>query len=205
MRIYENSGKKYLSVTSIIDMMYGFDNEGFTTWALSQNINPKWITEHSASLGTKYHAYFENRFYGISEWADVLEDGDEGYKKSVEDFYSKGWEIVESEKVVYCDEFRFAGRLDMVIKNKGLGIERALADVKTWGAWSGKNYKRSSSKLKKVSDQLSMYRYALGEDIPMYLIVPQKNGECIIEGIKPSKRWKKYIEENLEKILDMTN
>lgn len=204
MRIYSKGKKNYISVTSIIDMMYGFDNEGFENWALSQNIDPKWITEHSASLGTKYHEYFENKFYGISDWADVVDDVDEGYRRAVDHLYGLGWEIVKSEQEVYCDEFGFAGRFDMLVKNDRLNIKKAIADVKTWGAWSGKPFRRDLKKLKKVEDQLSMYRYALGEEIPMYLFIPQKNGECIVEGIAYVERWKDFIKNNQKEILDMT-
>jgi hypothetical protein len=49
-----------------------------------------------------------------------------------------------------------------------------------------------------------MYRYALGEVIPMYLFIPQKNGECIVEGIAYVERWKDFIKNNQKEILDMT-
>jgi hypothetical protein len=201
MRIYKKGKKKYLSVTSIVGMMYEFDKEGFENWALSQNIDPKWITKHSANLGTKYHEYFENKFYGISDWADIVEDKDQGYREAVDDLYGQGWEILESEKEVYCDEFKYAGRFDLVMKNNRLNINKAIGDVKTWGAWSGKNYKRNTEKLNKVSEQLSMYRYALGEDLPMYVLIPQKSGECIVEGVPYSEKWKEYIKSNWSEIL----
>lgn len=204
MRVYEKGKNKYLSVTSIVGMMYEFDKEGFESWALSQNISPEWITTHSAELGTKYHEYFENKFYGISDWADIVEDKDQGYREAVDDLYEQGWEILESEKEVYCDEFGYAGRFDLVMKNDKLNIKKAIGDIKTWGAWRGKSFRQNSKKLKKVGMQLSMYRYALGEDLPMYLIVPQKDGKCVIEAIPYTESWKKFIKDNWSEILDLT-
>jgi hypothetical protein len=205
MRVYEKDGKRYLSVTSVVDMMYEFDKDGFESWALSKSISPEWITKHSAKLGTKYHEYFENKFYGISEWADVVDEKDKGYQRAVEDLYSKGWEILDSEQEVYCDEFKYAGRFDLVMRNPKLNIKKAIGDVKTWGAWSGKRYKRDAGKLRKLGEQLSMYRYALGEELPMYLLVPQKSGECVIEAIPYSLEWQKFLKKNWDEILDMVS
>lgn len=205
MRVYEKEGNKYLSVTSIVGMMYGFDKKGFEHWALSQNLNPDWITKHSAKLGTKYHEYFENKFYGINDWADVVEEKDRGYREAVDDLYNQGWEIIDSEQEVFCDEFRYAGRFDLVMKNDKLNIKKAIGDIKTWGAWNGGSFRRNSKKLKKVGEQLSMYRYALGEDWPMYLIVPQKNGKCIVEAIPYTEGWKQFIKDNWKEILDLTS
>lgn len=201
MRIYERNGKKYLSVTSVISLMFGFDSEGFNRWASENHLSADWITKTSADLGSKYHAYFENRANGISEWADVVSDKfDKGYKKAVEDFFAQGWEILESEQEVFCNEYRFAGRFDLVIRNKGLGISRAIGDIKTWGAWKKRMYKPNKDKLKKLSNQLSMYAYALGEDIPMFLIVPQKNGKCVVEKIEKTNYWKDWIDANSKEV-----
>lgn len=200
MRVYEKNGKKYLSVTSIISMMYEFDSSGFDLWAMKNHLSSNWITKHSAELGEKYHAYFENSFHKIGDWADEVDNKiDKGYRNSVDDFYSQGWEIVESEREVYCDEYNFAGRFDLIIRNKNLGIDKALGDIKTWGAWNRRMYKANPDKLKKLGTQLSMYRYAMGgEELPMFLIVPQKNGKCVIERIKAQDDWKDWIKANKE-------
>ena len=200
MRVYERNGKKYLSVTSVIELMFWFDNIGFEVWASKNCLDPKWITEHSSNIGTLYHSYFENRFYGIGDWANVVPEGSEGYLKSVDDFYNQGWEIVESEKEVFCDEFGYAGRFDLLIRNESLGIDRALGDIKTWGAWNKKLYKPNKKKLEKLSNQESMYRYALGENLPMYIIVPQHNGKCVVEGIPYTENWMEFLKNNKQEI-----
>ena len=200
MRVYERDGKKYISVTSIVDLMFGFDNSGFELWASTNHLSPQWITKHSSDIGTLYHSYFENRFYGIDSWANVVPEGAEGYLKSVDDFYDQGWEIVSSEKEVFCDEFGYAGRFDAIIKNEGLGIKKALGDIKTWGAWNKKLYKPNKKKLEKLSNQESMYRYALKEDIPMYVIVPQYNGKCVVEGIPYTEGWMEFLKNNEKEI-----
>lgn len=201
MRVYERNGKKYLSVTSIIDLMYGFDKEGFRAWALKNKLDPEWVTRHSAELGERYHAYFENKFYGISEWADIIEDDiDSKYRCAADDFYEQGWEILDSEQEVYCDKYGYAGRFDAIIKNDKLGIKKAIGDIKTWGAWNRKLYKPDSKKLKKLANQLTMYNYALPEKLPMFLIVPQINGRCIVESIDYNFEWKDWINNNTDRI-----
>lgn len=200
MRVYERNGKKYLSVTSIIDLMYGFDKEGFGLWASKNHLSAQWITEHSSKLGERYHAYFENKFHGI-EWANVVKNKvDEGYLESVEDFYNQGWEIVKSEQEVFCDEYHFAGRYDLTIKNDQLGVKGAIGDIKTWGAWNRRLYKPNPSKLKKLGVQLSMYSYALGGNMPMFLIVPQKNGKCVVSEVKQNNEWMAYLKDNSQEI-----
>ena len=200
MRIYERDGKKYISVTSIIDLMFSFDSAGFDMWAIKNHISPSWVTRHSSSIGTLYHTYFENRFYGIDSWANVVPEGSEGYVRSVDDFYNNGWEIIGSEQEVFCDEYGYAGRFDALIRNKRLGIDKALGDIKTWGAWSKKLYKPNAKKIQKLSNQESMYRYALKEEIPMYVIIPQHNGKCVVEQIPYTEDWRVFLNNNKEEI-----
>lgn len=202
MRIYEHDGEKYLSVTSIVDLMFPFDNSGFIKWAISKNLDPKWINEESKTLGTRYHAYFENKFLGISEWADVVEsDKDQGYRDSVRDFYDQGWEIIDSEQEIFCLGWRYAGRFDLIVRNEKLGIDRALGDIKSWGAWSGKSYKKNKKKLEKVKVQLNMYNYALGNELPKICIIPQKTGKCVVEDIETDYSFIDWMGEN-KKMID---
>jgi len=172
MRIYERDGKKYISVTSIIDLMFSFDSAGFDMWAIKNHISPSWVTRHCS----------------------------EGYVRSVDDFYNNGWEIIGSEQEVFCDEYGYAGRFDALIRNKRLGIDKALGDIKTWGAWSKKLYKPNAKKIQKLSNQESMYRYALKEEIPMYVIIPQHNGKCVVEQIPYTEDWRVFLNNNKEEI-----
>lgn len=203
MRVYEKDGKKYISVTSIIDLMFSFDNTGFEIWANKNHLNPKWVTKHSSDIGTLYHSYFENKYHNIDSWANVVPEGSEGFVEAVNDFYKKGWEIISSEQEVYCDEFGYAGRFDCLVKNERLGIKEALGDIKTWGAWNKKLYKPNAKKLEKLSNQESMYRYALKKEIPMYIIVPQFNGSCVVEAIPYTEDWMKFLENNTQEIADI--
>lgn len=181
--------------------MFGFDDEGFKLWALKNKLSPEWINKHSVKLGEKYHAYFENKFLGISDWADVIEDDiDSKYREAVEDFYNQGWEILESEQEVYCDKYNYAGRFDLIIKNEKLGIKRAIGDIKTWGAWNRKLFKPNDKKLRKLSNQLTMYDYTLLEKLPMFLIIPQINGKCIVQSIEYNFEWKDWIDANTERL-----
>lgn len=200
MRIYQKDGRNYISVTSIIDLMFGFDEEGFKMFAYKQNISPEWINKESIERGNKYHAYFENRAHGIT-WADKVDDQkDLGYREAVDKFFKDGWEILECEREVYNDEYLFAGRFDCLVKKDQ---KVYLADIKSWGAWSGKLYKKNPDKLKKVSNQLSMYNSCLEEQLPLLLIVPQSNGEYITENILPSSDWRYFLERNKREIESM--
>jgi hypothetical protein len=152
MRVYTKGDKKYLSVTSIVDLMFGFDKGGFDLWASKNHLSSEWITKHSSDIGTLYHSYFENKYHGISDWANIIPDETaQRYVDAVEDFYKQGWEITDSEREVFCEEYGYAGRFDLVIKNKSLGIKEAIGDIKTWGAWNKKKYKKDQKKLEKFN------------------------------------------------------
>ena len=202
MRIYEHDNKKYLSVTSIVELINRFDSDGFSLWAFKNKLNPEWINKRSVELGERYHKYFENRFYGIDDWCDeLIEPMDYKYKLAVDDFFKQGWEIISSEKEVFCDEFRYAGRYDAIGRNKSLNINNALLDFKTWGAWNKKLYKRNPEKIKKLSIQESMYCYALGDiEIPKFLVIPQINSKCVVEFVPTNTKWKDWINANNARI-----
>lgn len=181
--------------------MFGFDKEGFNLWAMKNKLDPDWINKHSVKLGERYHAYFENRFHNISEWADTVEDDtDRKYKDAVNDFFDQGWEILDSEQEVYCEKYGYAGRFDLIIKNDRLGVDRAIGDIKTWGAWNRKTYKPDSKKLHKLANQLTMYNYTLPEKLPMFLVIPQINGKCIVERVEYNFEWKDWIDANRDRI-----
>jgi len=184
MRIYEKNGKKYLSVTSLVDLRYPFDNSGFTMWAWEHGYDPMWINKLSTDLGTRYHAYIENRFHKISDWADeIVDDKDRKYHEAVDKFFNDGWEILDSEVEVFNDDWNYAGRFDFLGQNKRLGIERAILDCKTYGAWKGSKYKRDKKKLEKLSMQLTLYSDAIGHKGKMLGVMLDGTGEYTLEKI----------------------
>jgi len=200
VRIYERNGKKYLSVTSLVDLRYPFESVGFEQWAWSHGFDPLWITKESGKLGERYHAYAENRHYGIG-WADVVEtDKDRKYLEAVNKFFEDGWEILSSEVEVYNESFRYAGRFDMILKNDKLKIKRALGDFKTYGAWKGGKYKRDAKKLEKLSMQLTLYEEALGEKLPKVGVILGGDGKYNLEDIPVDDSVWEWLEENKEVI-----
>lgn len=197
MRIYENNGKKYLSVTSIVDLRYPFDGSGFEIWAYENGYNPQWINKESTTRGERYHAYLENRFHGISEWADIiLDDKDKTYKQATDKFFEDGWEILDCEVVVYNEDWHYAGRFDFLGRNKKLGIDKAILDCKTYGAWKGGKYKKNSDKLKKLSMQLTLYNKTLPEQLPMYGVMLGGDGNYTLEPIKWDFEVWEWLKEN---------
>ena len=177
-------------------LRYPFDGTGFTEWAWSNGYDPDWITNESTTRGKRYHAYIENRHYGINEWADeILDDKDSKFHTSVNKFFNDGWEVIESEIQVFNDDWHYAGRFDMLVKNERLGIKKALGDCKTYGAWRNEKYKPKPDKLKKLSMQLTMYRECLKENIPMIGIMLDPYGYTI-EDIKEDKSVWEWLREN---------
>jgi len=204
MRIYEKNGRKYLSVTSLVTLRYPFDNSGFTTWAWSNGYDPEWINKESTRLGERYHAYLENKFHGISDWADILEtEKDKKYHEATEKFFDDGWEILDSEVEVFNDDWNYAGRFDFIGRNKKLGIDKALMDCKTYGAWKGGKYKRDNKKLGKLSMQLTLYSEAIGHKGKMIGVMLDGTGNYTLEDIPKDESVWDWLGENRNEIVKL--
>ena len=194
MRTYDKEGKRYISVTEIVGMIYPFDEAGFRRWAGFKCFDADKITSESKRLGTLAHNWVHNRVLGIEDWADIPPRTvrEEGYLKSAQKFVDSV-EITESERKVYNDKFMYAGTFDA-------RDEDTLYDLKTWGAWRGE-YKRNAKKLEKVAVQLSMYRYALGEELKLAVAVLLPDGNVSIEELEETDDWQDWIKKN-RKLLD---
>lgn len=202
MRIYTKNGNKYLSVTSILQLMFPFDSSSFDTWAVQHGYDPKWILRESSRIGTLVHSWCENRLENI-EWADQMPVTkiERGYHQGVIKFFADikptGKSISEFE--VYCNEFRYAGRTDGLIDSESF---IGFVDYKVFGAWRGK-YKEDADKIKKVSIQLSMYKYCLGDagknkDIAVVLFKP--DGSYEMRRLEYTETWKEWIVQNWAQI-----
>lgn len=204
-RIYADAkGQQYMSVTSLVSEMFPFDTGKWLAYCKYKGLDPAEVTRQSVRLGTRYHNYFENRgqferkeieYFGkmvmATQYDFVEDEGDLGYLECANQFIDQGWEIIESEIQVVNKDLLYAGRVDMVVRNDKLGVDRAIADVKTWGAWSGKGTGkiRKPEKMKKLAIQLSMYRRALGERLPMYGVFPNPDGQLYIDEIQEDESW----------------
>lgn len=191
MRTYTRESKTYISVTEIVGMMYPFNEDAFRRWAEFKCLSADRVTEEAQRIGTLAHSWVQNRVLGIADWADVppLTGREENYLRAAERFVSEV-DIVESERVVYSDEYLFAGTFDA-------RDEDVLYDIKTWGAWKGA-YKRDKKKLEKVAVQLSMYRCALGEDLDIAVAIFLPDGNVSIEELDVTDAWQKWIRDNRE-------
>ena len=196
MSRYTREGKSYVSVTELIDIFYPFNKASFEKWCKSQKLDPEKINEDSARMGSKVSEWIDNARLGLSEInspCTTLKES--GLLRATESFLDS-FEVIDTEQVVYCDEFRFAGTYDMKVKMDGKVV---LCDAKTYGAWKGK-YKRDSGKVKKVSYQTSMYAYADGNIKDLALVVFKTDGTYEIEQLLYTEDWKEKIKENQKAI-----
>lgn len=208
VRVYKENDQKYFSITTILGAMKPFDNRVWYGICRRNGWDPEQISQVSQKLGTRYHAYFENRRYFPLEDREFLgrkfkgtrfdfvaSEQDLSYLEMVNQFFDDGWEILESEVNVINADLLYAGRLDAIARNESKGIERCLLDIKSWGAWklpiTGKvvdKYVPSADKMEKLEIQLNMYRRALGERIPMYGVILTPVG-LRVEDIAENESW----------------
>jgi hypothetical protein len=196
MARYEKDGKKYVSVTQLIDIFFPFNEKGFNAWCKSQKLDPEKIGTDSSRMGTKVSEWIQNHTLGVP-WLDspATIEAEEGLKEAAIRFLEENW-VLACEKTVYCDEFEYAGTLDMMVETPG-GL--AIWDAKTFGAWKG-DYKRDSGKIKKVQWQTSMYSYATGGQHPLAVVVFKTDGSYEVEELVYTDAWKEKIEEHKKEI-----
>lgn len=209
MRIYDISGVKYPSVTTVVDMMYPFDKAGFLSWCKRSKNNPDDIDTKSRRIGSMVHEWIQNRYHGI-EFFDlpVRDKKEEMYKIGVEKLF-KDWNILASEKLVYFNTMkhkpRYAGTLDAIAQRKG-SDDIYYLDFKTYGAWRGV-YKRNAAKLKKARTQISMYQFADCPDVDKSkraVIVFKPDGDLDVEEMEFDSSFIPWMEENVAKIRELT-
>jgi len=198
MRIYEN---KYISVTSILGLKQPFNKKSFTDWCSRTGHDPEAILSTSQTLGEKVSEAMDNSQKGL-DWLtappiDVLEAN---LLDSVKDFLSR-YELISTEGVVKCKEFNYAGRYDGVIKDKESG-KVFLSDWKTYGAWRNKEYKRVSSKIKKVREQLSLYAYAMEWEESLAVVVFKNDGTWDMEELKFDDKIIEWTKTHQDLILE---
>lgn len=195
--VYNKDGKSYISVTTLINKMFKFDEENYKKWCMDNNEDPKKIEVLSKSMGTKVSQLMDNHVRGleflnpppIGKYENGLYEGVSRFLKEVE--------VLETERTVYCDEFGYAGTLDGIVLIDG---ERYIVDWKTYGAWRGV-YNRSSEKIKKVRIQTNMYKYATGEDYKLACVVFKVDGTYEIEKLKLDNTWKDKLKKHPEYLI----
>jgi len=185
MRHYIKDGKEYQSVTSLLEKIFPFNKEAFERWCQQQGYNPDDIRTLSSSIGSKVSSWINNKTRGVL-YLDPPTVGvaEEGLYRGVQDF-TDTYKVLESEITVFCDEFMYAGTLDGIVNYKD---KEYLMDWKTYGAWKG-NYKRDPKRIKEVSYQLSMYRYALGKELPIAVVVFKTDGTYEVEELAYTEDW----------------
>ena len=151
LRIYEHNGKKYPSVTSII----GWDADMF--------VSPAELLQYGAR-GTCLHKQVEV-FLKTKTWIPIkdipevypeyvcVKKGDLGLKLDDVDFQgfyaANPFEVVELEQRVINEEYRYAGRCDIVAIVDG---KRTVVDIKTGSTVDQeKAFKQTSAYAKALS------------------------------------------------------
>lgn len=185
MSSYTREGKTYSSVTTLLKKIFPFNQESFNKWCAKEGYDPEIIKVLSTSIGNKVSSWIANRVREVL-FLDPPPIGETEHAlyKGIQDF-TEAYQVLESEVTVYCDEFMYAGTFDGLVMYKD---KKYLMDWKTYGAWRGE-YKRDSKKIKEVSYQLSMYRYALGQQYPLAVVVFKGDGTYDIEELTYTEDW----------------
>jgi hypothetical protein len=189
MRIYDS---KYLSVTSIIGLKEPFDDKSFKIWCEKNGKDHELIATTSRLLGERVSEALENKFLGLEYFTPpAVDECDRGLYRAVDDFL-KEWVILDAERVVYCDKYHYAGRLDLIAQNKETE-EKVLFDAKTFGAWKRKPYKRDSKKVKHAKWQTTLYANAIDWEDKLAVVVFNGDGSFSIEYLKPDKEIMEFF------------
>jgi hypothetical protein len=197
MRVYKD---KYLSVTSIIGLKDPFDDKSFRIWCEKEGKNPQLIGDTSRILGTRVSEALENEFLGLRCLTPKpVDECERGLLRAVDGFLNE-WAILDAEREVFCDEFHYAGRLDLIAQNKETG-DKVLFDAKTFGAWKRKPYKRDSKKVKHAKWQTTLYAHATGWGDKLGVAVFNGDGSFNIEYLTPDKEIIEWVSSNQELIL----
>lgn len=129
-RYYKIGGKRYISVTSIFNIL---EKPGLSEWRKRVGeAEANRITAEASNFGTTVHNLCEK----IAKGADIteLEFPSEEIKTQVMRF--NAWmqlmveEVIGVEEKVYSDELGVAGQLDLLVRLKGDSCY-TLADIKT--------------------------------------------------------------------------
>jgi len=160
--MYIKDEKYYPSVTQILKVIdkpalrYWYGKQVYEATALNPELSeqealayPYKVSESAKDRGTAVHDIVE----AYKNIGDVV--GQEGpfqeYAKAFQDFVNEyDIEVVENEKTVYSEKYRYAGTLDLLVKIKG---KLTIIDVKT-----GKDI------YPEAHLQVSAYKQALSED-----------------------------------------
>jgi len=185
MSHYEREGKNYKSVTTLLRDIFPFNTEAFEKWCRREGYDPKEVKVLSTSIGSKVSSWINNKTRGVL-YLDPPTVGatEEGLYRGVQDF-TDTYKVLESEVTVFCDEYLYAGTFDGIVLYQD---KEYLMDWKTYGAWRGV-YKRDPKKIKEVSYQLSMYRYALGRELPLAVVVFKPDGTYEVEELTYTEDW----------------
>lgn len=182
-RVYERTeGVYYPSVTTVLQYMP--KNKFFEQWIKEVGLNADIIMRKAGEEGTQLHEAVDTLLKGEEiEWMDDF--GNARYNQTVWEMilkFTEFWNLanptlIESEKFVYSDKFKYAGTTDLVVK---LNDETWLIDVKT-----------SNTYHKSFELQLAAYAKAYtevtGEEI-------HRTGILWLKSAKrgPSKKEKEY-------------
>jgi hypothetical protein len=130
-RWYEREGKRYISVTQVLDVA---QHKTLTNWFKnnSKAAIEKKVTS-AADIGTRLHKLVENDLkHGLS--IKELYTGNEDVKPAIDNWLQKKQEYnikaLLTEQIVWSDKYGFAGTLDMFITGN-FNKQYNVADLKT--------------------------------------------------------------------------
>lgn len=183
--------------------MFPFDDTSFKEWCRKNGHDPERINKLSTVIGSKVSNYFKSIFNEVESLSPIpITKTEVNMFAGVNKFLDR-YALLDCEHVVFNDEYGYAGTLDGIVEDRKTG-EIYMTDWKTFGAWNPeKEYKRNEDKVKKAGVQIDMYAEAIGKsDIKRAVVVFIPNGEYDFVERKPDNSWKKWMENNQNKLND---
>lgn len=119
-------GTKYVSVTQAMDHVVP---KFLQNWMKKNSVAKiDKIKSHSADHGTSIHKELEDLFF------EQIAPTSPSALKALELLASDGYSIVDCEQEVFSDEYGYAGRLDLIVKDKDGNL--GVGDLKTGNSFS---------------------------------------------------------------------
>lgn len=138
---HHTDGRKYISVTKSMDHIVA---ETLQNWMRKNSAaKQKKVLDHAANFGTEMHSFLEADFKGLNVF--IPQEYEKGWGEWQRMKKDAGIALLGAEKVVFNDDYGYAGRLDLILTYKG---RKCIADLKTGNYFSVKTGWQLASYLK---------------------------------------------------------
>lgn len=107
-------------------------------------IDSRWYTDESRERGTEVHEAIHLINAGILDYSDYRHLDIYGYLEAYRRFVAQsGFEVRASERVVWHESMRYAGKIDHygILNSAGVIIDFKTGSVQRWHGWQGEAYR----------------------------------------------------------------